>query len=56
VRVYGALVDERAVVRWMVPEGMTSRVHAFDPREEGALLDGEIGDGGRALEARARLW
>lgn len=34
-RVYRALVDEQAVTEWMVPTGMTSRVHAFDPREGG---------------------
>jgi uncharacterized protein YndB with AHSA1/START domain len=35
--VYRALLDARAVARWMVPTGMTSRVHAFDAREGGAL-------------------
>jgi uncharacterized protein YndB with AHSA1/START domain len=35
--VYRALVDERAVATWMVPTGMTSHVHAFDPREGGAF-------------------
>ena len=34
-RVYAALLDARAVATWMVPEGMTSSVHAFDPREGG---------------------
>ncbi len=33
--VYQALVDPRAVATWMVPTGMTGRVHAFDPREGG---------------------
>lgn len=33
--VYRALIDARAVATWMVPIGMTSRVHAFDPREGG---------------------
>src|SRR5437867_8873082 len=33
--VYRALLDARAVARWMVPTGMTSHVHAFDPREGG---------------------
>jgi uncharacterized protein YndB with AHSA1/START domain len=33
--VYRALVDADAVARWMVPPGMTSEVHAFDPREGG---------------------
>jgi uncharacterized protein YndB with AHSA1/START domain len=32
-RVYRALIDAEAVSRWMVPDGMTSLVHAFDPRE-----------------------
>ena len=36
-RVYDALLDARAVATWMVPDGMTSHVHAFDPREGGAF-------------------
>ena len=36
-RVYRALLDARTVATWMVPTGMTSRVHAFDPREGGAI-------------------
>jgi uncharacterized protein YndB with AHSA1/START domain len=35
--VYRALVDARAVSTWMVPAGMTSRVHAFDAREGGTF-------------------
>jgi uncharacterized protein YndB with AHSA1/START domain len=35
--VYRALLDARAVATWMVPTGMTSRVHTFDPREGGAF-------------------
>ncbi|HBY98299.1 MAG TPA: polyketide cyclase [Chloroflexi bacterium] len=35
--VYHALLDARAVATWMVPTGMTSHVHAFDPREGGAF-------------------
>jgi uncharacterized protein YndB with AHSA1/START domain len=35
--VYRALLDARAVARWMVPAGMTSRVHAFDAREGGSF-------------------
>ena len=35
--VYRALLDARAVQTWMVPDGMTSHVHAFDPREGGAF-------------------
>ena len=34
--VYRALLDADAVVRWKVPDGMTSQVHAFDGREGGA--------------------
>ena len=33
--VYRALLDARAVARWMVPTGITSHVHAFDAREGG---------------------
>jgi uncharacterized protein YndB with AHSA1/START domain len=36
-RVYRALIDARAVATWMVPDGMTSEVHAFDPREGGGF-------------------
>lgn len=35
--VYQALLDARAVATWMVPTGMTSHVHAFDPREGGSF-------------------
>lgn len=35
--VYRALLDAPAVATWMVPTGMTSHVHAFDPREGGAF-------------------
>jgi uncharacterized protein YndB with AHSA1/START domain len=35
--VYRALLDPDAVRSWMVPDGMTSEVHAFDPREGGEL-------------------
>lgn len=35
--VYRALLDAHAVATWMVPTGMTSHVHAFDPREGGAF-------------------
>ena len=35
--VYRALLDPDAVRRWMVPDGMTSVVHAFDAREGGAF-------------------
>jgi uncharacterized protein YndB with AHSA1/START domain len=36
-RIYRALLDPRAVAAWKVPDGMTSRVHAFDAREGGAF-------------------
>jgi len=35
--VYRALLDPGAVATWMVPTGMTSHVHAFDPREGGSF-------------------
>lgn len=35
--VYRALLDADAIASWMVPTGMTSQVHAFDPREGGAF-------------------
>ena len=35
--VYHALVDAGSVQQWMVPDGMTSHVHAFDGREGGAI-------------------
>ncbi len=35
--VYRALLDADAVAAWMVPTGMTSHVHAFDPREGGVF-------------------
>jgi uncharacterized protein YndB with AHSA1/START domain len=33
---YRALLEVRAVARWMVPTGMTIQVHAFDAREGGS--------------------
>jgi uncharacterized protein YndB with AHSA1/START domain len=36
-KVYRALLEPRAVAVWMVPTGMTSHVHAFDPREGGSF-------------------
>ena len=36
-QVYRALLDARAVATWMVPNGMTSHVHAFDGREGGSF-------------------
>lgn len=35
--VYRALLDPEAVRQWMVPDGMTSRVHSFDARQGGAF-------------------
>jgi len=35
--VYRACLDEHAVARWMVPDGMRSQVHVFEPREGGAF-------------------
>jgi uncharacterized protein YndB with AHSA1/START domain len=35
--VYRALLDPESVQQWMVPDGMTSRVHAFEPHEGGAF-------------------
>jgi uncharacterized protein YndB with AHSA1/START domain len=35
--VYRALLDAHAVSQWMVPAGMTSHVHTFDPREGGTF-------------------
>jgi uncharacterized protein YndB with AHSA1/START domain len=36
-RVYAALLDAGAVARWMVPPGMRSEVHAFEPWEGGTV-------------------
>jgi uncharacterized protein YndB with AHSA1/START domain len=36
-KVYRALLDVRAVEIWVVPTGMTSRVHEFDAREGGSF-------------------
>ncbi len=35
--VYRTLLNADAVATWMVPTGMTSHVHAFDPREGGSF-------------------
>lgn len=35
--VYRACLDADAVASWMVPDGMTSQVHEFDPREGGTF-------------------
>jgi uncharacterized protein YndB with AHSA1/START domain len=35
--VYRALLDERAIAKWKVPDGMQCEVHEFDAREGGAI-------------------
>jgi uncharacterized protein YndB with AHSA1/START domain len=35
--VYAALLDPAAVQQWMVPDGMTSRVHWFEAKEGGGF-------------------
>ncbi|WP_067799162.1 SRPBCC domain-containing protein [Actinomadura formosensis] len=35
--VYRALLDADALAKWRVPDGMSSRVHEFDPREGGSF-------------------
>ena len=35
--VYRALLDPDSVQHWMVPDGMTSHVHQFEPHEGGAF-------------------
>lgn len=35
--VYRALLDRDAVQQWMVPDGMTSHVHLFEPHEDGTF-------------------
>src|SRR3954451_23249011 len=36
-RVYAALLDAKAVIRWKFPAGMMCVVHAFEPRVGGAI-------------------
>jgi uncharacterized protein YndB with AHSA1/START domain len=36
-RVYQAIIDPDAVQQWMVPDGMTSQVHRFEPNEGGTF-------------------
>ena len=36
-QVYRALIEKEAVATWMVPDGMTSRVHDFNPHEGGSF-------------------
>ena len=35
--VYRTLLDERAVLKWRVPDGMTGEVHTFEPRVGGQV-------------------
>jgi uncharacterized protein YndB with AHSA1/START domain len=35
--VYRALLDAGAIAKWRVPDGMSSHVHEFDPREGGSF-------------------
>lgn len=35
--VYAALIDPEAVAAWRFPDGMNIEVHAFEPREGGAV-------------------
>ena len=35
--VYRTLLDERAVLKWRVPDGMTGEVHTFEPRVGGRV-------------------
>mgnify|MGYP001146092603 CR=1 FL=1 len=51
-KVYGAFLDADAVQKWMVPPGMTSRVHAFEGQLE-EHSPGLIGDGDGAGQARS---
>jgi uncharacterized protein YndB with AHSA1/START domain len=34
-RVYNLLLDANAVQRWKVPDGMSSKIHIFEPRQGG---------------------
>lgn len=36
-RIYRALLDPQALMRWKLPHGMRMQVHTFEPREGGAL-------------------
>ena len=52
--VYQALIDPVAVAYWMVPDGMTSEVHVYEPREGGpfriSLTYLEAGQAGKTSE------
>ncbi|MDO8362513.1 MAG: SRPBCC family protein [Actinomycetota bacterium] len=55
--VYRALLDPAAVQQWMVPDGMTSVVHSFDPSEGGTFrisltYDGSIDHAAGKTDAR----
>ncbi|MEU0372205.1 SRPBCC domain-containing protein [Streptomyces sp. NPDC006283] len=48
--VYRALLDAAAIAQWRVPDGMTSEVHEFEPREGGRFrvsltYDAPVGTG-----------
>jgi uncharacterized protein YndB with AHSA1/START domain len=36
-KVYQALLDAKAVAVWLAPPGMSSEIHAFDPRQGGSF-------------------
>lgn len=36
-RVYATLLDDDALTKWKVPDGMTAVVHMFEPREDGVI-------------------
>ncbi|OXM64620.1 MULTISPECIES: SRPBCC domain-containing protein [Amycolatopsis] len=53
--VYRALVDAAAIATWRVPDGMTARVHEFEPREGGRFRVSLIyDDPGRQGKSGAR--
>jgi uncharacterized protein YndB with AHSA1/START domain len=35
--VYRLLLDPTAIAKWKVPDGMTARIHAFEPRDGGRI-------------------
>jgi hypothetical protein len=51
--VYRALLDERAVATWMVPDGMTSHVHAFEAREGGLFRISPLAPAAETIHERA---
>lgn len=57
--VYAALTTAADVQRWMVPDGMTSEVHAFEPHEGGFVrisLTYEDADAQGKTSARTDTW